>query len=52
MNTASMIRGGLTVLVLAAAGAVLAQDFPSRPITFIVPFPPGGTTDPAARSFD
>lgn len=49
MNTASMIRGGLTVLVLAAAGAVLAQDFPSRPITFIVPFPPGGTTDPAAR---
>ena len=52
MNTASMIRGGLTAPVLAAAGAVSAQDFPSRPITFIVPFPPGGTPDPAASAFD
>jgi tripartite-type tricarboxylate transporter receptor subunit TctC len=26
-----------------------AQDFPSRPITFVVPFPAGGVTDPVAR---
>ena len=33
----------------AAAGVVHAQSFPSKPITLIVPFPPGGVTDPVAR---
>src|SRR5712664_2509490 len=36
------------VLALASAGA-LAQTFPVRPVTLIVPFPPGGSTDTAAR---
>ena len=36
--------------VLAAfAGVALAQSFPTRPVTLIVPFPPGGSTDTAAR---
>lgn len=26
-----------------------SQDYPTRPITFIVPLPPGGTLDPASR---
>jgi tripartite-type tricarboxylate transporter receptor subunit TctC len=30
-------------------GAARADNFPSRPITLIVPFPPGGSTDVAAR---
>ncbi len=36
-------------LVLAVAAPVHAESFPSRPITLIVPFPPGGSTDLAAR---
>lgn len=47
-------------LVLGMAGALLlgmplgiaaanAQSFPSRQITLVVPFPPGGSTDVAAR---
>src|SRR5262245_14040311 len=37
---------GVAVLVSAAASA---QDFPSKPIRLIVPFPPGGPNDLIAR---
>ncbi|WP_233506328.1 tripartite tricarboxylate transporter substrate binding protein [Comamonas sp. AG1104] len=37
------------VAVLSSTGAI-AQSFPSKPITLIVPFPAGGTTDVLARS--
>jgi tripartite-type tricarboxylate transporter receptor subunit TctC len=34
---------------LVAAGPASATDYPNRPIKWIVPYPPGGTTDVLAR---
>jgi tripartite-type tricarboxylate transporter receptor subunit TctC len=37
------------VLAAAAAGALAQGQYPARPVTMIVPFPPGGGTDVGAR---
>jgi putative tricarboxylic transport membrane protein len=39
----------ILAVLLFALGPASAQDYPSRPITVIVPFPAGGPTDTVAR---
>ena len=47
-------RLGLAAIALGAAaalapGLLLAQDWPTRPVKLIVPFPAGGSTDAVGR---
>ena len=51
MNVSSVVVqavfAGLVSVLAAAASA--QEDYPNRPVRIIVPFPPGGSTDPMAR---
>jgi tripartite-type tricarboxylate transporter receptor subunit TctC len=46
-----IIRGFLTAVLMTATLAVQADNYPSRDITFIVPYGTGGSTDPISRKF-
>src|SRR3954466_928159 len=42
-------RLALAIAVLTAPPAALAQDYPVKPIRWIIPYPTGGTSDFLAR---
>ena len=43
------LLGALIPGALLPAFSAYGQNFPQRPIRFIVPYPPGGSTDILAR---
>jgi tripartite-type tricarboxylate transporter receptor subunit TctC len=47
MNLRALL--GAACLVLAGTGLAAAQDYPTRPVRLIIPFPPGGSNDVVGR---
>jgi tripartite-type tricarboxylate transporter receptor subunit TctC len=46
----NLIAAAFAAILVLSAQASRAQSFPERPVTFIVPWPAGGTTDVALRA--
>src|SRR5919198_1267179 len=44
-----MMKRWLLVVLLACSASLRAQDYPSKPITMVVPFPPGGVAEIVGR---
>jgi tripartite-type tricarboxylate transporter receptor subunit TctC len=46
----TLVAAALLSCAMAGAAVAQAQNYPVRPIRLIVPYPPGGSTDPTGRA--
>ena len=49
MNIRLLVRAALGAALLVASATSLGQAYPGKPVTVIIPFPPGGTLDFVGR---
>ena len=49
MNRRNFIRTAVAVALFSVGTTALAQSYPNRNVTMIIPFPPGGTLDVVGR---
>lgn len=49
MNRLARFAALTLITALAGIGSAFAVDYPTRPVKWVVPYPPGGTTDVLAR---
>jgi tripartite-type tricarboxylate transporter receptor subunit TctC len=47
----ALVASFLTIVLATSACVAGAQDFPTKPVTLVVPYPPGSTTDMVVRLF-
>jgi tripartite-type tricarboxylate transporter receptor subunit TctC len=50
MQRRTLLSAALAAVALSSGLAVHAETWPAKPVTLVVPFPPGGSTDMIART--